>query len=195
MISKIVVASKNQGKLKEFEDLFADLKIKIEPLSKFEGIPEIVENGRSFEENARIKAKTIVDTLNIPTVADDSGLVVDALNGEPGIYSARYAGDHDDEANNKKLLENLKDQNNRSAFFQSTLVLAIPGKKEIVAEGRIDGEIAYQEKGSNGFGYDSLFLVNGKTLAEYSFDEKNEISHRRNAIENLKEKIKNELDI
>ncbi|MCF6515821.1 XTP/dITP diphosphatase [Lactobacillus sp. S2-2] len=190
MINKLVVASENKGKIKEFEELFKELNITIESLNKFDNLPVIIEDGKTFEDNARIKAKTIANALNVPVVADDSGLVVKALNGEPGIYSARYAGDHDDAANNRKLLKNMINKDNRDAFFQSTLVLETPDGKEIVANGILNGKIANQEKGRNGFGYDSLFVVNGKTLAEYSFSEKNKISHRRNAIENLKEKLK-----
>lgn len=190
MIDEIVVASKNKGKINEFKELFKEMNIHIKSLLDFSDLPKIIEDGNTFEDNARIKAEIILNFLNVPVVADDSGLVVNALNGDPGIYSARYAGDHDDIANNNKLLKNLLNKKNRTAYFQSTLVLKIPGGKEIVANGRINGEIATQEYGSNGFGYDSLFLVNGKTLAQYSFEEKNEISHRRMAIENLKTQLK-----
>ena len=154
---------------------------------------EIIENGKTFSENALIKAQTLTDKLNIPVLADDSGLVVDALNGAPGIYSARYAGDHDDEANNKKLLEALKKvpDEKRTAHFHCSIVATAPDKTPLEANGDVYGLIAHEKHGEDGFGYDPLFYYPefGKTFGEIGMEEKNKVSHRAKATENLLEKF------
>ncbi|AYF92743.1 XTP/dITP diphosphatase [Apilactobacillus bombintestini] len=187
MSNTIVIATNNQNKAREFKEMFDAKNITFKTLADFPEINKIDENGNSFEENATIKAKAVYEQTKLPVLADDSGLEVDALNGEPGIHSARYAGDHDDKANNIKLLKNLEGKDDRSARFVTCLVLLNHQKDKLVVYGTIEGEILDSPRGANGFGYDPLFFVKskGKTLAEMSEHEKNEISHRGNAIKNL----------
>ncbi|MBR5187247.1 MAG: RdgB/HAM1 family non-canonical purine NTP pyrophosphatase, partial [Clostridia bacterium] len=147
---------------------------------------DIVEDGETFEDNALIKARTVAK-LGYIGVADDSGLCVDALNGEPGVYSARYAGGHDDVDNNRKLLENMKDvpTEKRGAHFVSVIACVFPDGREIVARGECPGTMLFDYRGNGGFGYDPLFLYEpmGKTFAEMNAEEKNAISHRARAME------------
>lgn len=181
----LIVATRNQGKASEFKELLAPKGITIKTLADFPEIGEIPETGSTFEENATLKAEAIAKLTQQPVLADDSGLQVDALNGEPGIHSARYAGDHDDAANKQKMLANLKDvpENKRHANFHTTLVLVKPNGHKLVVDGDVSGEILTAPRGNNGFGYDPLFYVpeKGKTMAEMSETEKNEISHRGRA--------------
>ena len=153
---------------------------------------EIEENGQTFYENALIKAKTVSETLNLPALADDSGICVDALNGAPGIYSARYAGDGIDEHNNKLLLKNLEGEENRRAKFVCCMVFYKPNGEIITATGETHGSILYAPEGENGFGYDPLFFSDdlNKCMGVASAEEKNSISHRYRAIVGLKEKLK-----
>lgn len=187
----IVIATNNPNKAREFREMFADKNIQFKTLADFPDIKEINENGSSFEENATIKAEAVSNLTNLPVLADDSGLEVHSINDEPGIKSARYAGDHDDAANNKKLLDKLKGMQDRSASFVTCLVLLNPEGKKLVVYGTVDGEILDAPKGNNGFGYDPLFYVPSKhkSMAEMTDDEKNEISHRGNAIRNLYQKF------
>lgn len=187
-MQKLVIATNNEGKAKEYKKMFNPLGLDIVTLRDF--LPmQINENGTSFEENATIKATTVMHKLNLPVLADDSGLMVDALNGEPGIHSARYAGDHNDQANRTKLLTELKDipDDKRTAHFHTTIVALKPNGKKLVANGRVDGHILHTEKGANGFGYDPLFYVDSLncSMAELTPDQKNKISHRGNALRNL----------
>lgn len=185
----LIIATRNQGKAREFTEMLAPKGITIKTLADFPDVPDIQETGSSFEENATIKAKTIADHTQLPVLADDSGLEVAALNGEPGIYSARYAGDHDDAANNAKLLANLKDvpADKRQATFHTTLVLLKPDGVKLVVDGEVHGEILTAPRGENGFGYDPLFYIasKGKTMAEMSDHEKNAISHRGRATQKM----------
>ena len=153
---------------------------------------EIEENGKTFYENALIKAKTVSQTLNLPALADDSGICVEALNGEPGIYSARYAGDGDDKHNNELLLRNMKGVENRRAKFVCCMVFYKPNGEIITATGETHGQILDCEQGENGFGYDPLFFSDdlNKCLGIATDIEKNTISHRYRAIKALKEKLK-----
>lgn len=187
----IVIASQNEHKIQEFKEAFAHTDINVKSLLDYDNIPEIDENGTTFEQNATIKASAIAQSINQVVIADDSGLVVTSLNGEPGVRSARYAGDHDDAANNRKLLANLADKDNRDAYFESDLVYLTPAGEKVVAVGRVYGTILESERGANGFGYDPLFLVpeSGKTLSEMTMHEKNQISHRGVAIKNLIPKL------
>ena len=185
---EVVLASRNRGKLKELERLLSDELGDVIVLRSLDDIgfaEEIEENGTTFAENALIKANAVAARGYI-TLADDSGLSVEALDGAPGVYSARYAGEHgDDAANNALLLENLKDKADRRAAFVSVFACAFPdGHAPIVAEGRAPGEILAAPKGEGGFGYDPLFYVAtlGKTFAELSAEEKNAISHRGMAV-------------
>ncbi|EOH88492.1 ribonuclease PH [Enterococcus pallens] len=186
----IVIATGNQGKAKEFSALFARAGYQIKTLADFPDLPDVEETGKTFEENARLKAETIAQILQQPVLADDSGLAVDALNGMPGVYSARFAGDHkSDAANNAKLLHELTEvpDEKRSAHFHCTLVFAAPRKESLVVEADWPGRIARIPQGDNGFGYDPLFFVPefNKTAAEMTAAEKNEVSHRAKAVKKL----------
>ena len=171
---KIVVASNNSHKIAEIKTI---LQHKFQCVSLAEvGIdcqPE--EKGKTFKENALIKAKAIAKHTDLPVLADDTGLCVDALDGLPGVYSARFAEEHNDVANRNKLLSQLQGVTDRSAHFECAVVLLYPNGKAITATGRVDGKILPAERGENGFGYDSLFFCTdlGKTFAEASADEKN----------------------
>ena len=186
----IMIATGNLGKAKEFEEMFAKAGYQIKTLKDYPDLPEVADTGQTFEENARLKAETIANILQCPVLADDSGLKVDALGGMPGIYSARFAGEHkSDASNNAKLLHELTDvpDEQRTAQFHCTLVFAAPKKESLVVEADWPGRIGRIPKGENGFGYDPLFIVNGleKTAAELTADEKNEISHRGLAMKKL----------
>lgn len=188
---KIVIATKNKGKAKEFEKLFLSFGYEIETLFDYPNIPDIPETGETFQENAFQKADALSKLLDTIVLADDSGLEVDALDGAPGIYSARYAGEHgNDQKNNEKLLKDLKEINteNRRANFHCSLVLVGPNRESLYVEGKVYGTILEVPRGENGFGYDPLFYLpeQGKTMAELSDEEKNKISHRAQAIQQLK---------
>ncbi|XIF20391.1 MAG: XTP/dITP diphosphatase [Acetilactobacillus jinshanensis] len=176
----IIIATKNRGKAREYRKMFQSKGIRVKTLNDFTNPPKIKETGHSFEENAMIKAEAVVNWLNIPALADDSGLEVHSINNEPGIYSARYAGDHDDEANKHKLLRRLKGHQNRSATFVTCLVLLKPNGKKLIVNGKLNGQILKQPRGTDGFGYDPLFYVPSKhrTLAEMTTKQKDAISHR-----------------
>ena len=187
---KIVFASGNKHKIEEFEAIIKKYIPDIEVVSMKEAgiFDDIVEDGLTFEENAMIKARAVAKYGYIG-VADDSGLSVDALFGEPGIYSARYAGEHgNDKKNNKKLLENMRNVENRKAAFICTIACAFPNgdeRTDFYVRGECPGIITYEERGNGGFGYDPLFFVEKyqRTYAELTADEKNEISHRAMATE------------
>lgn len=186
----IVIATRNPGKAKEFAALFAKEGYQIKTLLDYPDLPDVEETGTTFEENARLKAETIAQLLQQPVLADDSGLVVDALNGMPGIFSARFAGERkSDAANNAKLLHELTNvpDEQRTAHFHCTLVFAAPQKESLVVEADWDGRIARIPQGDNGFGYDPLFIVPGydKTSAELTSEEKNKISHRGMVVKEL----------
>ena len=189
----ILIATKNEGKTKEFRQFFAQLGYKVENLNAYPDLPDVAETGLTFEENARLKAETIAELTGKMVLADDSGLKVDVLGGMPGVWSARFSGpDATDASNNAKLLHELAmvfEQKDRSAQFHCTLVMAAPGTQSLVVEADWEGYIATAPQGENGFGYDPLFLVgeSGKTSAELSLEEKNKISHRAKALEKLVE--------
>ena len=190
---KIFLATGNKHKIEEISDIFSDVE-NVEILSIKDGveIPEVIEDGTTFEENSKKKAVEIAKFLNMITIADDSGLCVDALNGEPGVYSARYSGTGDDLKNNEKLIENLKGVENRKAKFVSVITLAKPNGETFSFEGEILGEIVDNPRGNTGFGYDPHFYVEEyqKTLAQLP-ELKNKISHRAKALEKLKKELKN----
>lgn len=193
---KIVLASRNKKKKTELQTLLSQYINDIEILSLDDvGIyDEIVEDGETFEDNAMIKANAAAASGYIG-VGDDSGLMVDALDGAPGVYSARYAGEHgNDEANNEFLLKNLEDKTDRSARFVCCIACVFPketGLEPFYVKGYVEGEIIDVSRGEGGFGYDPIFFCPeiGKTLAEASADEKNKISHRGNAIKAFAEKL------
>ena len=186
---KIVLASRNKKKIGELRAILSEYIEGIEILSLDDvGIyGEIEEDGETFEQNALIKAR-VAATSGYIGVGDDSGLCVDALGGAPGVYSARYAGDHgDDEANNELLLKNLEDKSDRGARFVCCIACVFPEAyacEPIVVRGYVEGEIISERRGAGGFGYDPLFYVSelDKTLAEVTSEEKNKVSHRANAI-------------
>jgi XTP/dITP diphosphohydrolase len=185
---KLVVATRNQGKLKEISRLLSETEIEIIGLDAFPEIGEIEETGTTFEENARIKAETVARITGQLTLADDSGLTVVALNGEPGVHSARFAGpDSNDAANNTKLLRELASvpANKRSAAFECRMALYDPTDDSChFFAGKVAGRIQDDRRGEGGFGYDPLFLVPeyGRTMAELSIETKNRISHRGAAL-------------
>ena len=195
MSKRIIVATGNAGKMKEFKEVLGDLDADIVSM-KEAGIEEDVEeNGTTFEENALIKARAIAKKANDAIVlADDSGLEIDYLNKEPGIYSARYLG-HDTsyDYKNKVILEELKDvpKEQRSARFVCALAAVFPNGKEVVKRATIEGEIGYEIAGENGFGYDPIFFVPeyGVTTAELTMEQKNAISHRGKALRMIKEEL------
>ena len=187
---RIVLASGNAHKIKEISQMLPEFEVVGYKELGFD--QEIIEDGKTFYENALIKAKTVSDALNLPVLADDSGICVDALNGEPGIYSARYAGDGDDKHNNALLLKNMQGKTDRRAKFVCCMVFYKPNGQIITATGQTHGEIMDKEYGENGFGYDPLFFSYDlkKCLGLASSQEKNTISHRYRAISALKDKLK-----
>lgn len=185
---KLLLATRNKGKIKEITEVFGVLGWEIEGLPP--DAPEVIEDGTTFEENARKKAETIAALYQTAALADDSGLEVEALDGRPGVYSARYAGENaNDEENNRKLLSEMADipAADRHARFVCVLALARPGEATVTVRGECKGEILTKPMGTGGFGYDPLFFVQeyGKTLAELSLADKNKISHRAKAIRAL----------
>lgn len=191
---KIFLATGNRHKIDEIKAIFSEISKEknIEILSIKDGIeiPDVVEDGKTFEENSQKKATEIAKFLNMIAIADDSGLCVDILNGEPGIYSARYSGEGTDEANNRKLIKNLQGKANRKARFVSVISIAKPDGKVFSFRGEVEGEIVDEKRGDTGFGYDPHFYIEEykKTLAEMP-EIKNKISHRAKALEKLKENL------
>ena len=192
-MKEIVIATKNKGKIAEIKLALKNLPIKVYGLDEFDNVPDAIEDGRSFTENAMIKAKFYADYLNKACLADDSGLEVYNLNGEPGIFSARYAGENATDADNNqhllKRLETLKITDTTCCF---RCVLAfVDNETSITTEGICEGVILAEGRGDGGFGYDPLFFVTGqgKTMAEMSLEEKNQISHRGNALRIFKETL------
>ncbi|WP_226583519.1 XTP/dITP diphosphatase [Halobacillus litoralis] len=194
-MKELLVATKNQGKVKEFREMFSSYGISVKSLLDFDSSIDIEETGETFEENAAIKAEAMMKELSLPVVADDSGLEVDALNGQPGVYSARYAGiEKDDEKNMQKLLKELEgtDGPERTARFVCAVAVARPGKETFIERGTCEGKIAEAPKGTQGFGYDPLFIPEGstRTMAEHTSEEKNTISHRHHAIKKIEQWLK-----
>lgn len=193
---KIFLATGNRHKIDEIKAIFSEISKEknIEILSIKDGIeiPDVVEDGETFEENSQKKAIEIAKFLNMIAIADDSGLCVDILNGEPGVYSARYSGEGTDEANNRKLIKNLQGKANRKARFVSVISIAKPDGKVFSFRGEVEGEIVDEKRGDTGFGYDPHFYIEEykKTLAEMP-EIKNKISHRAKALEKLKENLEN----
>ena len=187
-LERVRIATGNPGKLREFRELLTPLGIEVLSMDDL-GKIEIVEDGDTFEANAIKKAQTIADMTGEAVLADDSGIAADYLDGAPGVYSARYAGvdgDGQDDANNAKLLEVMRDvpQDKRQARFVCALALCRPEHDPVTFRATFEGSVGYGHKGENGFGYDSLFVVQGDTRhsAELSRDEKNAISHRGKAL-------------
>ncbi|HLR65079.1 MAG TPA: XTP/dITP diphosphatase [Pseudogracilibacillus sp.] len=194
---ELIIATHNKGKVKEFKQLLNDLPIQIYSLHDFPEVDEIEETGSTFHENAQLKAETIARQFQKSVLADDSGLVVDALNGAPGVYSARYAGEHaTDDDNIAKLLQSLQQtaDADRTAHFICVLAFAQPEKETSFHEGKCFGRIIKETKGEQGFGYDPVFVPRDydKTFAELSSDVKNKLSHRSQALKAFKAYLKEE---
>ncbi len=192
MKRKIIFASKNQGKVKEVKHILRDLELQVISLADISESVHIIENGSTFKDNALIKARKVYEKFRIPTIAEDSGLVVEQLDGKPGINTARYAGiGSDDEANNIKLLENLssKPEPHRAKFVCSAVYYS--GKEIYVTVGEVYGKLISEARGTNGFGYDPLFVPDGysKTMAELDSRTKNSISHRFKAFDQIKKHL------
>jgi len=187
-MDKILIATKNPGKVADFKALFDQYNIKVISLLDINPpIADVEETGDTFSENASIKAETIANQLNLPVLADDSGLSIDYLSGRPGVYSARYAGlDKDDQKNNHKVLRELEGvpDEERTAKFVCALAFAVPGRQTIIKYGTCQGKLTNKPIGENGFGYDPIFIPDGyqQTMAQLSTEEKNAVSHRGQAI-------------
>jgi len=189
----LVLATRNKGKKREFELLFKGLPVEIKGVSEFQKIPEFEEEGSTFEEIAINKAKFISKALDLPAIADDSGLTVEALNGAPGIFSARYAGKSATNGqNNRKLLEKMEGKENRNAIFVCSIAISKPTGQVLIYTGRCSGIILHVPAGTNGFGYDPFFYYSplGKTFAQLSVEEKSRVSHRGQAMRKVKNDFK-----
>ncbi|TDL82103.1 XTP/dITP diphosphatase [Peribacillus frigoritolerans] len=194
-MKEVIIATKNAGKLLEFQSILSQYDLKAISLMDLEDSPEVEETGSTFEENAVLKAEAISKLYGKMAIADDSGLSVDYLGGEPGVYSARYAGaEKSDAANIEKVLLQLKgvSKEERNARFRCALALAEPGRETVTVEGSVEGYITEEPMGENGFGYDPIFLVKdkAKTMAQLTKEEKNKISHRAVALQKLAKLLK-----
>lgn len=183
----IVIATNNMNKVREFKSIFQNPNIEFKSLKDLGYTKEIIEDGLTFEENAIIKAKQVAIELNTIAISDDSGLEVEALNNAPGIYSARYAGGHDDEANNALLIKNLQGIKNRNARYVCAICVCQPNGEYKTVVGTCSGSIIDEPKGKNGFGYDPYFYIEEfkKTFAEVPLEQKNTISHRAKALKKI----------
>ncbi len=202
-----ILATNNMKKLAEMQRILAPLGINV-VTAKMLGItlPEVVEDGDTFEANAKIKAESACKITGLPAIADDSGLCVDYLDGAPGIYSARFANievhngvnvdnekNADDEENNNLLLKKLEgvDESERTAYYVCAICCIFPDGKEIIVRGECHGTIGFERDGNAGFGYDPLFIINGKSFGKYEGEEKDKISHRGNALRKLTKELEN----
>lgn len=189
---KVVLASKNAHKLQELQDILSAQGVEV-ILESAAGVDvEVEETGTTFEENSLLKARAVMEASGLPAIADDSGLMVDALNGAPGVYSARYGGpDLDDVGRYRLLLENMRGVLDRKCRFVSAITLCMPSGDIVTARGECPGTLAYAPQGENGFGYDPIFFVpeKKKTFAQLTAEEKNAISHRGRALRLFQEKL------
>ena len=188
-----VLATRNKGKMREFELLFNGLPVEIKGVSEFQRIPKFEEEGSTFEEIALNKAKFVSKVLDLPAIADDSGLEVEALNGAPGIFSARYAGKSaTNYQNNRKLLKEMEGKENRNAIFVCSIAISKPTGQVLTYTEKCSGVILHKPVGTNGFGYDPFFYYSslGKTFAQLSVEEKSRVSHRGQAMRKLKNDFK-----
>ena len=189
---KFVLATQNPKKLKEMRAILEDLGVEIVSEAELGVKIEVEETGETFAENSLLKAKAVMEATKLPAIADDSGLCVDALNGGPGVYSARFGGEGlDDAGRYRLLLELLRGQSDRRAHFHTTITCAFPNGDVLRSDGEVQGTIAFAPMGENGFGYDPGFFVpdKRKTFAQLTAEEKAEISHRGNALRAFKEKL------
>jgi XTP/dITP diphosphohydrolase len=188
----IVIATRNPGKTAEIRDLLNGFPIDIKNLSDFGPIPDVEEDGTTFEENAYKKSSFTARVLGYPALADDSGLTVPALNGAPGVFSARYAGENaTDEDRCRKLLSEMKGRRDRRAAFECVISLAVPSGPALTYEGRCEGQLVEAPAGANGFGYDPIFFYPpcNKTFAQLTREEKSRVSHRGKALQDLREEF------
>ena len=188
----IIFATKNKGKIKEINEILADMDVNVISMEEAGITIDVVEDGKTFEENAMKKAVQVMEIGGKITLSDDSGLEIDYMDKAPGIYSARFSGeDANDEKNNQKLLELVRDQANRAARFVCALVLANGGREKLYVEEYAEGRIIDEPRGENGFGYDPLFYVEeyGQTFAQIPSEVKNKISHRAKALDKLKKEV------
>lgn len=189
MFNFIVLATSNTNKVREFRTLLSDFPIEVKCLSDFEGLPPVIEDGNTFDDNAYKKAHHYAKVLGVPAIADDSGICVNALNGAPGVYSARYSGENaTDEENCNKLLKAMSDVEDRAASFHCVLSIAVPSGPALTYEGKCEGVILREPMGENGFGYDPVFYFEPlqKSFAQLSLEEKNEVSHRGKVMSELR---------
>ena len=195
-VTKLLIATGNKKKLKEIEAIFSGLDLQYVTLKDFPDLKDPEETGKTFQENALIKAKAYQEATGLLTLAEDSGLCVKAMNEKPGVYSARYAGEtKDDDANMDKVLEEIKQvpEGKRQAWYVSAVALASPDGREEVVEGKAEGELLFEKRGTGGFGYDPIFYYPPfkATFAEVEAEKKNSVSHRYHALQSAKEKLKN----
>ncbi len=189
---KIVLASKNAHKLEEMQNILSAQGVEVVLEAEVGVDVEVEETGATFAENSLLKARAVMEATGLPAIADDSGLMVDALGGAPGVYSARYGGPElDDAGRYRLLLENMRGQLNRRCRFVSAVTLCLPGGDVIAAQGECPGTLAYAPQGDHGFGYDPIFFVpeKKKTYAQLTAEEKNAISHRGRALQAFQEKL------
>ncbi|MFC1837504.1 XTP/dITP diphosphatase [Thermodesulfobacteriota bacterium] len=188
MVNIIVLATRNSGKTRELQQLLKNFPVEVKSLNDFGPIPEVIEDGATFDDNAYKKALFAAKALGLPAMADDSGLVVEALGGAPGVKSARYAGENaSDRANIDKLLHDMEGKDNRRAAFECVISIAVPSGPALTYEGCCEGEITREPRGTSGFGYDPVFYCPeyNKTFAELDSEEKNRISHRGKALKEV----------
>lgn len=198
MIKQIVFATGNEGKMREIRSILKDLGLEILSMKEAGLNPDIKEDGKTFEENALIKARTVAKYTDAIVLADDSGLEIDYLNKEPGIYSARYMGeDTSYRIKNQNLIDRLEGvpKEKRTARFVCAIAAVLPDGTSMVTRGTVEGSIGYEERGEGGFGYDPIFYLPeyGKSTAELSAEEKNEVSHRGQALRKMKEELKSKI--
>jgi len=189
----LVIATHNHGKITEINSILKDFPIQIKNLKEFGPIPPVEEDGETFDENAYKKASFTARVLGFPALADDSGLMIEALEGAPGVHSARYAGEGaTDEQKCERILDQMQGKKNRRAVFQCVISIAMPTGPALTYEGQCKGLITEKPHGSNGFGYDPIFYFPSlkKTFAELPGEEKNRVSHRGNALKELKDEFK-----
>ncbi|USK38130.1 XTP/dITP diphosphatase [Cytobacillus firmus] len=191
-MQEVIIATKNAGKAREFERMFKPLGYQVKTLLDYPDFQDVEETGSTFEENAILKAEAVSKAFGRMVIADDSGLIIDALGGKPGIYSARYAGEgKNDQKNMEKVLDELESipDDKRQARFYCALAIAAPGKRTETVAGTCEGRILREKRGTYGFGYDPIFYSEekGKAMAELMPEEKSEISHRANALQKLEE--------
>lgn len=194
---KLAIATNNAGKVREFSRILAPLGVEAHSMKELGVSLEVEETGKTFEENAYLKAKALFDILHTPVVADDSGIEVDALGGRPGVYTARYAGEHaTDDENIDKLLADMRDipEGKRTARFVCALCVVLSAREHFFLRGTCEGEIGFARAGEGGFGYDPVFYVGEQSFAQLGAEEKDAISHRGQALRLLEEKLKARLE-